>query len=280
MLIKSSIFFFMLFFLFACSNKGDAVISVGKKKINEKELKILYENYKDSVDVKSISKASFISQLVERIILEEESKKIGVKLSEEEIKNFLKENNIDEKKIEMAKLYLLRSKFVEKLVENINIDEQLISETEKSILDVQPEKYIFYQIVLRKREEALKVFEEIRSGLDFAKAAEKYSISPEKSRGGLIDYLNADEIPTELLTHLKKMKKDDISGVIPTPFGFHIVKLKEYIPKSVIDKKLKREKALEEAKKVMKGNVYAHWIDNKKKEYGVKIKWELVEKLQ
>ncbi len=270
----------MLFFLFACSNKGDAVISVGKKKINEKELKILYENYKDSVDVKSISKASFISQLVERIILEEESKKIGVKLSEEEIKNFLKENNIDEKKIEMAKLYLLRSKFVEKLVENINIDEQLISETEKSILDVQPEKYIFYQIVLRKREEALKVFEEIRSGLDFAKAAEKYSISPEKSRGGLIDYLNADEIPTELLTHLKKMKKDDISGVIPTPFGFHIVKLKEYIPKSVIDKKLKREKALEEAKKVMKGNVYAHWIDNKKKEYGVKIKWELVEKLQ
>lgn len=279
MQIKNSIIILLLFFLFACGNKGDIVISVGKKKIDEKELNLLYGKYKDSVDVKSISKASFISQLVERIILEEESKKMGITLTEEEIKSFLKENNIDEKKKDMVKLYLLRAKLAEKLVENVRIDDQLINEMENNIPDVQPEKYIFYQIVLRTKEEAIKVLEEIRSGLDFTKAVEKYSISPEKSRGGLVDYLNADEIPSELLTQLKKMNKDEISGVITTPFGFHIIKLKEHIPKSQMDKKMKRERAMGEAKKVMQGNVYADWIDRKKKEYGVNIKWELVEKM-
>lgn len=281
MQIKNSILIFsLLFFLFACGNKEEiTVISVGKKKIGEKELSTLYGKYKESVDAKSISKASFISQIVERIILEEEAKKLGVSLTEDEINKFLKENNIDEKKKDMAKLYLLRNKISEKLIIDVKIDEQLINEMEKNILEVQPEKYIFYQIVLRTKEEAIKVLNEIKSGLDFNRAVEKYSISPEKTRGGLIDYLNADEIPSELLTELKKMKKGEISGVITTPFGFHIIKLKDYIPKSQIDKKIKREKAIQEAKKVLQGDIYADWISKKKKEYGVNIKWELVEKL-
>lgn len=281
MQIKNSILIFsLLFFLFACGNKEEiTVISVGKKKIGEKELSTLYGKYKESVDAKSISKASFISQIVERIILEEEAKKLGVSLTEDEINKFLKENNIDEKKKDMAKLYLLRNKISEKLIIDVKVDEQLINEMEKNILEVQPEKYIFYQIVLRTKEEAIKVLNEIKSGLDFSRAVEEYSISPEKTREGLIDYLNADEIPSELLTELKKMKKGEISGVITTPFGFHIIKLKDYIPKSQIDKKIKREKAIQEAKKVLQGDIYADWISKKKKEYGVNIKWELVEKL-
>lgn len=280
MRVRNSLFVFLIFYLFACGNNEETfVISVGKKRLSEKELYALYETYKASVDSKSISKASFISQIVERIILEEESKKLGVSLTDEEVMRFLKENNIDAKKKGMAELFLLRNKVSEKLMNDVEVNEQLINEMEKNILDVQPEKYIFYQIILRTKEEALKVLNEINNGLDFSKAVEIYSISPEKTRGGLIDYLNADEIPTELLSVLRKMKKEEISGVVATPFGFHIIKLKEHIPRSQIDKRVKRERAVEQAKKVLQGDIYADWISKRKKEYGVNIKWELVEKL-
>lgn len=279
MRIKNSLFALFLCCLFACRDSGEIVVSVGKRKMSDKELIDLYGRYKESVDIKSISKASFISQLVERIILEEEAKKIGVSLTDEEINIFIKENNIDEKKKEMAKLYLLRNKIAEKLVENNKIDENLINEIEKNILEIQPEKYVFYQILLRNKAEAIKALEEINKGLDFTKAVEKYSVSPEKSREGLVDYLNADEIPAELLTQLRKMKKGEISGIVTSPYGYHIIKLKEYIPKSHMDKNLRREKAIQEAKKVLKGDIYADWLTKKKKEYGVNIKWELVEKI-
>ncbi|MCX7769858.1 MAG: peptidylprolyl isomerase [Proteobacteria bacterium] len=279
MQIKNRFLIFLVFCFFACSNGGETIITVGKKTVTDKELLNLYAKYKESVDIKTISKASFISQLIERLILEEEAKKMGIVITEDEINAFLKENNIDEKKKDMVKHYLLRDKISHKLVEDIKIDEALINEIERNLLDVQPEKYIFYQIVLNSKEEAIKALEEIRGGLDFNKAVEKYSTLPEKTRGGIVDYLNADELPVELLNQLRKMKKGEISSIISSPFGFHIIKLKEYIPKGQIDKGDKRKRAIEEAKKVMQGNVYADWIAKKKKEYGVNIKWELVEKI-
>ncbi len=279
LIVKNSFIVFLICVIFACSNKENVVITVGKKVINEKELALLYARYKESTDVKAISKASFITQLVERIILEEEAKKMGITVTDNEIANFLQENNATEKKREIAKIFLLRKKIADKLVENQNIDESLVKEIEKNIPDERSEKYIFYQIMVRTREDAYKVLDEIKKGLDFEKAVEKYSISPDKNKNGLVDYLNASELPFEILNQLRKMKPGEVSNIVVSPYGFHILKLKEYIPKGIIDPKMKRKLAEEEARKVFQGNFYADWIANKKKEYGVNVKWEFVEKL-
>lgn len=276
---KNSFFLIIIFVFFACSKNGEVVIKIGKKNITDKELAFMYGQYKDSVDLKSISKASFISQVVEKMILEEEAKKLNVNISEEEINSFMKENSINEKKKEAIKLFLLRKHISEKLLENVPIDETIIADVEKNISDVRREKYVFYQIMVNNKEEALQALGEIKKGLDFEKAVEKYSKSPEKSRKGLVDYLNADELPHELLSELRKMKPGDISNVISSTFGFHIIKLKEHIPKGVIDRDTKKKMAIEEAKKILQGNIYADWLAKKKKEYGVSVKWELVEKL-
>jgi len=279
LIARNSIIVFLICVLFACSNKESAVITVGKKAIDEKELALLYTRYKESTDVKAISKASFITQLVERIILEEEAKKMGITVTDSEIVNFLQENNATEKKREIAKIFLLRKKIAEKLVENQNIDESLVKEMENSIPAERSEKYIFYQIMVRTREDAYKALDEIKRGLGFEKAVEKYSISPDKSKNGLVDYLNTNELPIEILNQLRKMKPGEVSDIVASPYGFHILKLKEYIPKGTIDTQAKRKIAEEEAWKVFQGNFYADWFAKKKKEYGVNIKWEYVEKL-
>jgi parvulin-like peptidyl-prolyl isomerase len=277
--VKNSLIVFLVCVLFACGNKEKVVITVGKKVINEKELALLYARYKESTDVKAISKASFITQLVEKIILEEEAKKMDITVTDNEIANFLQENNANEKKREIAKIFLLRRKIAEKLIENQQIDDSLVKEMEKNIPAERSEKYIFYQIMLRTREDAYKALDEIKKGLAFEKAVEKYSISPDKNKNGLIDYLNADELPFEILNQLRKMKPGEVSNVVVSPYGFHILKLKEYIPKGTIDAQAKRKLSEEEARKVFLGNFYADWIAKKKKEYGVNVKWEYIEKL-
>ena len=75
---------------------------------------------------------------------------------------------------------------------------------------------------------AEKVLAEARGGADFAALAGKYSQDPSAKEGGYLGYLKKGDIMPEIETSLAGMKKGDISGLIRTPVGIHIMKLEEY----------------------------------------------------
>jgi peptidyl-prolyl cis-trans isomerase SurA len=65
-------------------------------------------------------------------------------------------------------------------------------------------------------------------GQDFGELAEKYSDDDSKSQGGELGYFKPDEINDKILAAISNLKDGDISEVIKTSHGFHIVKVEEH----------------------------------------------------
>lgn len=267
----------LFLFFTGCSKPKEIIVKVGTKEIGKEELKSIFQKTHSDTSVK---KANVISQLVETTILEEESKKMGISLSKAELEDFMKENAFSEQNKDIAMLYLLRQKVAKAIAKDLSPSKERVEAIANEMRDTLSDKYIFYQVLLNKEETAYKVLEEIKSGKPFEDAAKQYSISPEGKKGGIIDYLDADEIPVELLKVLKKMKEGDVSDVIRSPFGFHILKLKEFIKSKKLTKEEKEAYARKEAEKELAGDNYADWFAKKRKEYNVTVKWEEIEKIK
>lgn len=66
-----------------------------------------------------------------------------------------------------------------------------------------------------------------RNGEDFNKLAVTYSQSETALEGGSLGWRKGTELPTFLADAIARMKPGEVSDVIQTPSGFHIVKLNE-----------------------------------------------------
>jgi peptidyl-prolyl cis-trans isomerase D len=75
------------------------------------------------------------------------------------------------------------------------------------------------------RERAEKVLKEARQDKDFAALAEKYSEGPTKSNGGDLGYFSKGKMVKEFEDAAFKLKKGEISDLVRTSFGFHIIKV-------------------------------------------------------
>jgi peptidyl-prolyl cis-trans isomerase SurA len=77
------------------------------------------------------------------------------------------------------------------------------------------------------RGRAEKVALEARGGGDFAGLAASYSDAPDALQGGAIGWRAQDRLPDLFVSALAKMKPGEISDVLRSPAGFHVVKLLE-----------------------------------------------------
>lgn len=90
------------------------------------------------------------------------------------------------------------------------------------------------------REEAEAVLKEARQGKDFAELAKKHSQGPSKSEGGDLGYFSEGQMEKAFEEAAFKMKKDEVSDLVRSFFGYHIIKVE--------DVKEKRTKPLEEVR--------------------------------
>jgi peptidyl-prolyl cis-trans isomerase SurA len=65
-------------------------------------------------------------------------------------------------------------------------------------------------------------------GADFAALATQFSDDDSKTQGGELGYFKPDEINDQILAAIAKLKAGDISAVVHTDHGFHIVKVEEH----------------------------------------------------
>ncbi len=109
------------------------------------------------------------------------------------------------------------------------VDAQAGGETEYQLAHIMvgvPEQATPDQIEARKRraDEALAL---IRSGRDFREIAAQFSDSQDASSGGDLGWRTPARLPTVFVDVLKSMKKGEVSDVLRSPGGFHIVKLND-----------------------------------------------------
>jgi peptidyl-prolyl cis-trans isomerase C len=105
----------------------------------------------------------------------------------------------------------------------------------------EPERVHARQIVVRTREEAIRVRDEVRrKPASFEAVASRASIAPEGKRGGDLGWFGKGQGMPEVFDVCFRMQPKAISDVIPSPFGFHVFQ--------VIEKKPPTRRSLEEAR--------------------------------
>jgi len=92
------------------------------------------------------------------------------------------------------------------------------------VLVVVPPQANSQQIEARRRR-ALAALSELRRGTNFAQVAATYSDAPDALRGGNLGWRASGRLPTVFLDAIAKLQPGEVSDVVRSANGFHIVKL-------------------------------------------------------
>jgi foldase protein PrsA len=80
-------------------------------------------------------------------------------------------------------------------------------------------------ILVKTKAEAEKVLADLKAGADFAAKAKEVSTDGSATSGGDLGYFAAADMVKAFSDVAFKLKKDEISGVVQTEYGFHIIKV-------------------------------------------------------
>jgi peptidyl-prolyl cis-trans isomerase SurA len=203
-----------------------------------------------------------IDQLVEKKLIEQKAKELDVKVSDKDIsrsvEDVLKRNNLTLEQLKeilkkdgssfdeyqkMLRSEITMSKVVAREVRSkVTITEKDIQEYYgKSVKSTNSPgervriQQIFFAITAqttpKQAEKLTRQLEEIRSqivsGEDFGQMAVKYSQDASAKEGGDMGYFNRGELQPLIENAAFNMQTNDVSSVIRTPAGIHVIKVIE-----------------------------------------------------
>jgi peptidyl-prolyl cis-trans isomerase C len=95
----------------------------------------------------------------------------------------------------------------------------------------EPERVRARQVVVRTREEAVRIRDELRrKPQSFAEVARRSSIAPEGKSGGDLGYFGKGSGMPEVFEICFRLPLQQISEVTPSPYGFHVFQVTERKP--------------------------------------------------
>jgi peptidyl-prolyl cis-trans isomerase SurA len=259
----------------------------------------------DDAARQQVQKAA-IDSLINKKLIEQKIKELDVRVTDEEIRQAIddvkKNNNLTQERLVEALAargisyddYKIQLKDQLERLRLISIEVrskvQITEKETRDYYDSNPDKFqveeafrgrqIFLKLSPkapeseRKRVYALaeKVLSELKGGADFAQLAKKYSQDPSAKDGGDLGFLKKGDVLPEFESALLRLKQGEISGLISTTVGVHILKLEEYRPgkrqtydqaKQEIEDFLYRKKSEER---------FNQWLEELRKNASIQIK--------
>lgn len=87
-----------------------------------------------------------------------------------------------------------------------------------------PNKIHCAHILVKTRQEAEKVLERLKKGEKFANIAKQVSLCPSSKRGGDLGTFGKGQMVKEFEKAAFALEKGQISPIVKTRFGYHIIK--------------------------------------------------------
>jgi parvulin-like peptidyl-prolyl isomerase len=277
------------------------VISVGSRKITPEDLKEHLKRMAFEPDVANQERFdSLVEMLVDHYLVLEYGKQQGLSVSDEELENTVREIKKDyaEKDFQdlLLKGYIDYGEWKEGLREQLLIRKitrkaseagpQVSIEEMKAYYDShreefrQPAMVRFRQIVTRTKEEADNIQKRLVQGGDMAATVAQSSKVPASAGSSEPGWFAKGDLDESIEKVVFSLPVGKVSGVVETPYGFHIFEVLGRKPEGVrslpeamteIEAKLRYER--QEA-------FYSDWLQNLRKAIPVKIDRALLKELE
>jgi len=185
------------------------------------------EDYKLQLD-----KSMVLDQMISEKLLIQEAKNMGLE----------KDNDVLEQIKKMTEQILVQALIEREILDKVKVSDEEVVEyyTENKNDFTEKEQVHLFNILVETEEEAQDILEQLKAGGDFSEIAKEKSTGPSAAQGGDLGYLSKGTIIPEIEEVVFALEVEELSEVVKTDFGFHILKITEKKPETV--------KALEEIK--------------------------------
>jgi peptidyl-prolyl cis-trans isomerase C len=223
-LYKLILFTALCILLNSCADKSSSIVArINNKTISlkdfENRISKLPPRYQEVVNKR---KLDYLHDLVDEELLFEEASRRCLQ-DKSEVKELLFE----------AKKKILISKLIDtEINKNISVSDDELENYYKSHQDefVEPERLRASHILVSDIDAAREILKDVKNGRDFAELAREKSIDPSKVNGGDIGYFTKGQMIPDFEDACFKLKPGEISDIVKTSIGFHIIKLTDRIP--------------------------------------------------
>ncbi|MFH1239412.1 MAG: peptidylprolyl isomerase, partial [bacterium] len=206
-----------------------------------------------------------LNQMIEEKILLQEAGKKKIKITEVDVDQGLKElkksfNSEEDFQAELKRQKMTEKELRKKVKDSLSVKKLIEQEVEAKVTQPTDEEITSYynehkkdferpdqlrvrHILLRLDKNAdLKtkskilntmrdIQKQLKDGADFAEVAKKYSEDPgSKDKGGDVGFFAKGMMVKEFEDAAFKLKKGEVSDIVQTDFGYHIIKMEEAKP--------------------------------------------------
>lgn len=260
---------------------------------NEFRLMQIYYSAVSEGDMRSI-KLRLFEQVIDRHLLVQEARRLGLKLTRSEVDGtfrdalkdvhddlpvILKRRGVSE---DAWRRKLLQERLVQKLVDKeVNAKAQVASHdvTEyywAHLGDYRlPAAVRARHLVVRTRAKLQKALDALKKGHDFRRIAETFSQDPEPSRGGDWSFMETDRLPAAYLSALSALAPGQISRPLKDDFGYHLFQLIEWRSERMRTLAEVKDKIRDELLKKEQDKRFGLWMAVLKKKADIKVNQDM-----
>jgi peptidyl-prolyl cis-trans isomerase C len=206
------------------SKGGDGkrvVAVVGSESLTLEELNRMWEELPTQMKG-SMRKEDLVNRWIDIQLLWLEAKRKGI----EKDKAF--KRRLEEARRQIAAEELIRKEIVEKVVVSEDEIRKYYEDNRSSF--VEPERIRVRHIMTSTEEKAKEALEKLKAGGDFGQIARQYSEDPgSRDMGGDLGFIQRGELIKEFEDVAFKLGVGELSPVVRTQFGYHIIKVEEKV---------------------------------------------------
>ncbi len=209
-----------------CGKKEDVLVKIDKTVITagdfEKRIAVLPPRYQEVIKP---NKRKFLGELIVDELLYREALR----------QNLHKEKDV-KAVIEQARKKILISKLLKEKINDIaSVTDEEVEEYYKTHQDEfkTPEILRASHIVVKTEKEIKDILLELANDRNFEDLARARSIGPTAQKGGDIGYFTSGQLDPDFEKVCFQLKEGEISDIVKTRFGYHVIKLTERKPPAI-----------------------------------------------
>jgi len=175
--------------------------------------------------------------------------------------------------LERLKGHILKTLAIKQLFGTIEIkDEDMVKYYEENKQKfMKPEQIQASHILVKTEEVGKEALDKLNSGEKFEEVAKEVSECPSKDQGGNLGLFGRGQMVPEFEEVAFKLKIDEVSELVKTQFGFHIIKLTDKKDKVISSFEEIKQNIKYELYSIKQAQIYQDEISKLKNKYDVEI---------